>query len=207
MPPHWHRGAQRGLNIPSLVSPSILQHSQQHKLCFNLCPPCATAQPEQNGNPQQGLPGSCCLHLGASSQVLRNLIGVMPGTFACTQTHSERGYRRKPTIRRDGHPTHPERFSVEAVCISVGRVAVSDLMGFFHHCPLHCSESEINDRPFVSTGGIIANLISEQTSDLACKPKTHVTARLRQPPDSSQGMQPKAGDWAVTQPYPDAGCT
>ena len=90
---------------------------------------------------------------------------------------------------------------------SPGREAVSDLMGFLHHCPLHCHESEINDRPFVSTGGIIANLISEQTSDLACTPETRVTAQLRQPPDSSQGTPCKAGDWAVTQPDPDSGCT
>lgn len=96
---------------------------------------------------------------------------------------------------------------MEAVCSSLGREAESDLMGFFHHCPLRCRESEINDRPFVSTGGIIANLISEQTSDLARTPVTRVTARLRQPPDSSQGTPGKAGDWAVTQPHPDSGCT
>jgi len=80
-------------------------------------------------------------------------------------------------------------------------------MGFFHRCPLRCCESEINDRPFVSTSGIIANLISEQTSDLACIPETRVTARLRQPPDSSQGTQREVGDRAVTLSDPDSGCT
>lgn len=84
------------------------------------------------------------------------------------------------------------------MCRSHGREAASDLMGFFHCCPLRCHESEINDRPFVSTGGIIANLISEQTSDLACLPETHVTAWLQQPLDSSQGKQHKAGTGAVT---------
>lgn len=82
-------------------------------------------------------------------------------------------------------------------------------MGFFHRCPLRCCESRNSDRPFVSTGGIIANLISEQTSDLACIPETRVTARRGQPPDSSQGTQGEAtevtGDRAVTKPDPDSG--
>lgn len=130
----------------------------------------------------------------------------MPCTFTCTQTHS--GQACRETHHPWGWaPTHLERFRVEVLCSSLGREAASDFMGFFHHCPLRCRESEINDRPFVSTGGIIANLISEKTSDLACIPKTRVTTRLRQPPDSSQGMQRKAEDQVMTQPDPDSGCT
>lgn len=73
------------------------------------------------------------------------------------------------------------------------RGAASDLMGFFHRC----RESQSSDRPFVSTGGIIANLISEQTSDPARIPETRVTAWLRQlPGDAKRGHRGPGCDTA-----------